>query len=142
MQQPVPKPADLPPPRRWQPPRADVELQRLVQQPRLGQASVAALAPRHKLGLGRAGLEVLVGFLLLGDRGVGAGLLARVAAGGVVMAGVNLCRGGEGEELGDGGVAERGVSRLAALGGGGGGGCTVRGRYRRESRTARSRRPC
>lgn len=104
MQQPIPKPTDLLPPRRRQPSRADVELQRLVQQPRLGQAGVAALAPRHELGLGRARLEVLVGLLLLGDRGVSARLLAAFASGGVVVAGVDLCGGREGEEFGDRGV--------------------------------------
>lgn len=110
MQQPIPKPTDLLPPRRRQPSRADVELQRLVQQPRLGQPRVAALAPRHELGLGRARLEVLVGLLLLGDCGVGAGLLTAFAAGGVVVAGVDLCGGGEGEEFGYRGVQIVGVA--------------------------------
>lgn len=70
MQQPVPLAAPCCPfrrQRRRQPPRADVDLQRLVDQARLGQLRIALAAPAHKVGLGRALLEVLVALALFGD---------------------------------------------------------------------------
>jgi len=114
MQQHVSHPTDALPPRPRQFSRPDVELQRLVQQPGLRQPGIASLAPLDKLGLGRAGLEVLVLLLLLRDGGVGARIGAAavlVASGGVVVAGVDLCGIGKGEELGDGSVPGKGLVR-------------------------------
>jgi len=89
-----------------QPPRADIHLQSLVDQLRLGQSRVPLGPPADELGLGRAALEVLVALHLLGDGGGGLGRRAR-GAGGVVVAGVDLVVRGEGEEFG--GSLEAGV---------------------------------
>ncbi len=78
---------------------ADVDLQGLVDQLRLGQSRVPLGPPGDEVGLGRARLQVLVVRHLLGDGGVGLGRGAR-RLGRVVVAGVDFEVRREGEEFG------------------------------------------
>jgi hypothetical protein len=64
VQQPIPLPLST---RRRQPTPADINLQRLVDEPWLGKCRVTLGAPAHKVFLGRPCLEVLVVRALVGN---------------------------------------------------------------------------
>jgi len=83
-----------------QPPRTNIELQRIMNKSRLSKLCVPRPAPLYEFRLGRPGLEVLICGFLLRYRGVRDrfGSVARWP-GWVVMAGVDSVGWWEGEEF-------------------------------------------